>query len=104
VTPATQSAVTTQPEAVQPAAPAANTLLEAERAAQTQAEAAPKTGKKTKKSTLKPTYQLPGVEGPALPISADKQKRLADLLARYQADEITPAQYHQERAKILAEP
>jgi hypothetical protein len=33
-----------------------------------------------------------------------KQARLADLLRRYQADEITPLQYHTERAKIVAEP
>jgi len=39
-----------------------------------------------------------------LPFSADKQRRLADLLVKYQADAITPEQYHQQRAKILAEP
>jgi hypothetical protein len=39
-----------------------------------------------------------------LPISASKQQRLADLLRLYQADEITPLQYHTERAKIVAEP
>jgi hypothetical protein len=33
-----------------------------------------------------------------------KEQRLADLLRRYQADEITPYQYHMERAKIIAEP
>ena len=51
-----------------------------------------------------PRHQFQPLEGPALPISAAKQQRLANLLARYQADEITPAQYHQERAKILAGP
>jgi hypothetical protein len=44
------------------------------------------------------------MEGPPLPISADKQRRLGELLRRYQADQVTPAQYHAERAKILAEP
>jgi hypothetical protein len=34
----------------------------------------------------------------------DKHQRLAELLRRYQADEITPLQYHTERAKIVAEP
>ena len=29
---------------------------------------------------------------------------LAELLKRYKADEITPEEYHQQRAKILAEP
>jgi len=33
-----------------------------------------------------------------------KEQKLADLLRRYQADEITPMQYHSERAKIIAEP
>ena len=33
-----------------------------------------------------------------------KEQKLADLLRRYQADEITPYQYHLERARIIAEP
>jgi hypothetical protein len=33
-----------------------------------------------------------------------KEQKLADLLRRYQADEITPYQYHMERARIVAEP
>jgi hypothetical protein len=44
------------------------------------------------------------VQPPALPISADKQQRLEALLQKYRADQITPEQYHAERAKILAEP
>jgi len=40
---------------------------------------------------------------PELPISTDKQQRLAVLLQRYKADQITPEQYHAERAKILNE-
>jgi hypothetical protein len=41
---------------------------------------------------------------PALGISGSKEKRLADLLDLYKADKITPTEYHQQRAKILAEP
>jgi uncharacterized protein YgiM (DUF1202 family) len=41
---------------------------------------------------------------PPLPISADKQVRLKDLTERYKADQITPAEYHAQRARILAEP
>jgi hypothetical protein len=37
-------------------------------------------------------------------VSASKEQRLAELLRRYQADEITPYDYHMERAKIIAEP
>jgi hypothetical protein len=44
------------------------------------------------------------VQPPALPISADKHQRLEALLQKYRADQITPEQYHAERAKILAEP
>jgi hypothetical protein len=33
-----------------------------------------------------------------------KEQKLADLLRRYEADEITPLQYHTARARILAEP
>jgi hypothetical protein len=33
-----------------------------------------------------------------------KIQRLAELLEKYRRDEITPAQYQIERAKILAEP
>ncbi len=47
---------------------------------------------------------FPPLQGPALPISADKQQRLQELLRQYKANEITPDQYHKERARILAEP
>ena len=41
---------------------------------------------------------------PAPTEAATKEGKLADLLRRYQADEITPLEYHTERAKIVAEP
>ena len=40
---------------------------------------------------------------PALPISGSKSERLASLLLQYKADQITPQQYHEARAKILAD-
>lgn len=43
------------------------------------------------------------MEAPALPISASKEQRLANLLQQYKSDQITPQQYHEQRAKILAE-
>jgi hypothetical protein len=46
--------------------------------------------------------QFPPLEGPALPISADKVQRLHALLDQYKADQISPEQYQTERAKILA--
>ena len=35
---------------------------------------------------------------------SEKEQKLGDLLRRYQADEISPLEYHTERAKIIAEP
>ena len=52
----------------------------------------------TKPATVKPVEKVP------LPISADKQQRLTELLRKYKADELTSEQYQAERAKILAEP
>jgi hypothetical protein len=77
---------------------------EAEEAAQNQANtrsASPKTGTRSKGSAT-PAFRP--LEGPPPAISPEKQQRLGELLRRYQADEITPAQYHAERAKILAQP
>jgi len=95
-----------QPQVVatQPQAPTASSdeRWEAEQAAQNQAKKKPKTVKTTKNMKTEPAFRP--IEGPALNISADKQQRLAELLRRYQADEVTPAQYHEERAKILAQP
>jgi hypothetical protein len=54
---------------------------------------------KTPKTTT--LADLPKLEAPALPISAEKKQRLDALLSRYKADQITPDQYQTERAKIL---
>jgi len=50
----------------------------------------------------RPMYALP--PGPPPPVSAEKVQQLQTLLQQYQADRITPEQYHAERAKILAGP
>lgn len=47
---------------------------------------------------------LKPISAPALPISASKAERLQALLEKYKADQITPEEYHQQRAAILAEP
>lgn len=44
------------------------------------------------------------IAAPALPISSSKAERLQSLLDKYKADQITPDEYHQQRAAILAEP
>jgi hypothetical protein len=43
------------------------------------------------------------MEPPPLPISADKQRQLAELLEQYKADKVTPDEYQRQRAKILSE-
>ncbi len=40
----------------------------------------------------------------AAAVLSAKERKLADLLHRYEADEITPTQYHAERARIIAGP
>jgi hypothetical protein len=42
------------------------------------------------------------LSAPVPPISAVKQQKLDTLLQQYEADQISPTQYHEERAKILA--
>jgi len=63
------------------------------------------TPKPPPKAVFAPTTPaLPSPEAPPSPIAPDKQQRLANLLRQYRADQITPEQYHTERAKIMAEP
>jgi hypothetical protein len=38
---------------------------------------------------------------PALPITAAQEAQLAALLAKYEANQITPEEYHKQRAAIL---
>ena len=69
---------------------------------------------KTKMETAKPAPMpvmdagkdigLKPVTAPALPIGASKEARLQALLAKYQADQISPEDYHKQRAAILAQP
>ncbi len=47
---------------------------------------------------------LKPMEAPYVPISAAQLAQLQDLLAKYKANEITPAEYHKQRAGILAHP
>jgi hypothetical protein len=60
---------------------------------------------KTPAAVPEPTAAQPAA--PTSPQAAGaktKQQRLDDLSDQYKADKLTPAQYHAERAKILAEP
>lgn len=62
-------------------------------------------------STNAPAMMAPAgqpADGTSVPVQAagpkTKQQKLDDLLELYKADKLTPAQYHAERAKILAGP
>lgn len=46
----------------------------------------------------------PVMEVPLSPLTGAKAARLAELLKRYDADQITPKEYHTQRAAIVAEP
>lgn len=87
---------------------------QAEKAAQKQAETkpkpqspatAPQAGKPGASGDLNmPADLSKGMEVPPPPVSPEKQAKLKALLDRYLADQITPEEYHRERARILAEP
>jgi hypothetical protein len=47
---------------------------------------------------------LKPIVAPALPINASKAQKLDWLLGLYKADQLSPQQYHEQRAIILAEP
>jgi hypothetical protein len=51
-----------------------------------------------------PAPELPQLTGPPSPLTPAKQQKLDELLQLYRADQLTPEQYHDQRAKILSEP
>ncbi len=53
------------------------------------------------KPVIKTSSDFAPIAAPALPLSAIKQQKLQDLLAKYKADQITPEEYHRQRAVIL---
>jgi hypothetical protein len=59
---------------------------------------------KPAKQNVKGTAAFPQIQGPPPSVSSDKEQRLQELLRKYKADQVTPEEYHQQRAKILAEP
>ena len=63
------------------------------------AEKAPKSP-----AAVKGASAFPPLQAPPPTVSADKQQRLAELLRKYKAEELTPEEYHQQRAKIMSEP
>jgi hypothetical protein len=63
-----------------------------------QSAAAPARTRATANESAKPQIEMPASEG------STKEGRLQELLRRYRADEISPREYHQQRALLLSEP
>jgi hypothetical protein len=91
VVPAAPSAPQTQPVAVRPVKPAPPAVQ-------------PVANNPVKPAPPADNSGLTLIAAPPVPISAAKQAQLQALLEKYKADQITPGEYHTERAKILAEP
>jgi hypothetical protein len=62
----------------------------------------PKASKEAAKTTKAAPAPATAPAAPAGPLT--KREKLAELLERYKADKISPTQYQEERARILAEP
>lgn len=73
-------------------------------AAPAQPAAVPQPAPATGKAATGEDLGLKQMPAPALPISASKESRLQALLQKYMTDQLTPEEYHQQRAAILAEP
>jgi hypothetical protein len=52
----------------------------------------------------KPVAPTPIMTAPAMPIPMTKEQKLQQLNAKYKADQISPKEYHEQRAAILSEP
>jgi hypothetical protein len=88
-----------------PASAGTNTAPAKAKSTASKSEAKPAVEKAPKKpAAVKNAPVFPPIQGPASPVSADKQQRLAELLRKYKADELTPEEYHVQRAKIMGEP
>jgi hypothetical protein len=67
-------------------------------------EAFKKSAAAKKQGTMKAANANNAVNQSPILAPGSKEARLDELLRKYKADEITPHQYHEERAKIIAEP
>jgi hypothetical protein len=108
--PAPVAAPAPAPASPAPSAPASK-RDDAEKAALSTAMTTPATSSTTNSAAAAAALNYPGkdlglkpVSAPPLPISTAKQQRLQALLDKYKADQLTPDEYHQQRAAILAEP
>ena len=52
-------------------------------------------------ATFQSKLNFPALQGPPVNLTPEKQQQLNVLLEKYKADELTPEQYHAERARII---
>jgi hypothetical protein len=92
-------------EASRPDDREAEARAKAERKAQAEAEKRRREDERRATArTATPTPSAPQTPAVESRFPKSKAQRLAELLEKYRRDEITPAQYHAERARILADP
>jgi hypothetical protein len=60
--------------------------------------------KETPKAKMAAVPALEPLPAPPSGLSASKEQRLGELLQQYRMDQITPEEYHKQRAKIMAGP
>jgi hypothetical protein len=78
--------------------------LEIKPVAATKAKPAKKPAPAVKVENSGKELGLKPITAPALPIAASKEGKLQALLAKYKADQISPEEYHRQRAEVLAAP
>jgi hypothetical protein len=84
------------PASAASAAPAAATMP-----AQTQPQGVASKAEVKSKKAAKAPQAFPVIQGPPSSVPADKQQQLAELLRKYKAEEISPEEYHLQRAKLV---
>lgn len=102
-------AMVAQPKPVKPAKPVAVAKPKREKPVKSVVATKVKPAKPAEpvaapKKVGEPSVAVVPLEGPGSPLPVGKDARLAELLRRYKADQITPQEYHTERARILSEP
>lgn len=97
---------TEEAPAVQPGRPdvAEKRIRDIEAEIKAKEEAFKKSATAKKQGTMKAANANNAANQTPILAPGSKEARLDELLRKYKADEITPHQYHEERAKIIAEP
>ncbi len=100
------SEIEKQKEAAQPEVVSTPANTEPEKVEQPKVEIEqaeqPKVEKHKEVTRRKDPNAFPPLSAPPTGLTAEQEQRLAELLEQYKADKLTPDQYHEARAKVLA--